>query len=1143
MRRDGSRKLITVVFGMALGILALIGVVSYRTMMEFFRSVAERHQNHLIIEKAELLLSEVKDFETGQRGYLLTGREDYARPYEVALAKVDQTFKDLESLTEDDPESRRTLHQLADLIGAKLADIQRTVELRQLRGLNAALKVVMTHEGKRSMDAIRNVITAMESRQQALLKVHEADMEASARNSVRIILAGTTLSLTLLLSAFYLLRREIAVRGRAEEALIEERKLLGVLMDNLPDYIYFKDCDSRVIRTNVAHAHAFGLRHPEQAVGKTDFDFFDPEHARQAFADEQEIMRTGLPLLDKEEKETWPDGRVSWVSTTKMPLRDSRHNIIGTFGVSRNITERRRAEMENLRLKTAIEQATEAIVITDPTGLIQYVNPAFTVITGYTSEDVLKQNPRLLKSGAQGHAFYEYLWKTITSGQTWQGEIINRRKDGSIYPEWMTISPVLDSAGSVVNYIAIKHDNTQRSRAEVDLREAKAAAEAATQAKSSFLANMSHEIRTPMNGIIGMTELALETDLSSEQREYMSIVKTSADLLMTLINDILDFSKIEAGKLDLDLIEFNLHDSIGDTIKTLALKASDKGIELISEIQPDVPAMLVGDPARLRQVLVNLLGNALKFTDKGEVVLSAKMESEDTEAATLQFTVQDTGIGIPVDRQKSVFEAFTQADSSTTRKYGGTGLGLTITSRLVELLGGRIWLESEPGRGSAFHFTARFGLGKLPVAHVRPPEFAALRGLRVLVVDDNATNRRMLEQILTLWHMAPTLADGGTAGLAVLRQAKEAEKPFALVLTDVHMPEMDGFTFVEHIQCDTQFKGITIMMLTSAGQRGDAARCRRLGVTSYLTKPIKQSELREGILTALASLGDLKTQAPLVTRHSMREGHRILRILLAEDNSVNQTLAIRLLEKQGHTVVVANNGMETLAALHDPSDRRFDLILMDVQMPDMDGFEATAVIRETEKLTGKHLPIIAMTAHAMKGDRERCLAAGMDGYVAKPIHPDELIREIQSMVEAPRTAPPEPATPASGGILRKEVILDRVGGDIDLLRGVVDIFLEDCPRMMADVQEAIAAKSTKALQDAAHSLKGAIGNFTSEGAFQAALRLEVMGQGGDLAHVEELHTALKMEMATLSMALEEMKKELASPVKSWHFYHSDLIGT
>jgi PAS domain S-box-containing protein len=659
---------------------------------------------------------------------------------------------------------------------------------------------------------------------------------------------------------------------------------------------------------------------------------------------------------------------------------------------------RRRVHQSTEVIRATLESTADGILVEDANGKIATFNRKFVEMWQVHEELLLtrKDGQLLHYMSSQLKDSEGFLLRVLQvyADKVASGDDVLLFKDGRVF-ERHTEPQRIDgrNTGRVWGF----RDVTDRHRAQEALRTAKEAAETANLAKSEFLANMSHEIRTPMNGIIGMTEIALDTELSREQREYLGMVKSSADSLLSLLNDILDFSKMEAGKLDVESIPFTLRDVLDDTMQALSLRAHQKGLELACHALSDVPDNLQGDPTRLRQIVVNLVGNAIKFTSSGEVVIRVDTEHETDEEATLHFAVQDSGVGVPIEKQRSIFDPFSQADNSTTRKYGGTGLGLTISTRLVERMGGRIWVESEVGRGSTFHFTARFRLQALLSRKPEPVDLETLRDLRVLVVDDNATNRRVLEEILLGWRMVPTLAEGGREALAILERVDMRASPFPLVLLDAQMPEVDGFSLVEKLKQDPQFKATVVIMLTSAGLRGDAARCRELGIKGYLTKPIRRSELLEVIRQVLGAQSPSQQSASLITVHSLRESRRQLRILLAEDNAVNQKLAIRLLEKRGHAVVLAETGRAVLATL---DTQTFDLILMDVQMPEMDGIEATMAIREREKITGKHIPIVAMTANAMQGDRERYLQAGMDNYVSKPLQIKEFFAIIESLMSA-----------------------------------------------------------------------------------------------------------------------------------------------
>ena len=647
-------------------------------------------------------------------------------------------------------------------------------------------------------------------------------------------------------------------------------------------------------------------------------------------------------------------------------------------------------------MRTVIDNIPDSIFAKDFAGRYLLTNNAFAKLHGFDSPEALLGKTAFDLFPKERAAFLHSADLEVmkaTKSQIIEGERSQVDAEGNLRWIQMTKVPLTNTLDEIVGVVGVNRDITPRKRAEVELLNAKEEAEAANRAKSEFLANMSHEIRTPMNGIIGMTDLVLETEITAEQSEYLHMVKSSADALLILINDILDLSKMEAGKLDLDFLSFDLRKSLIEVTKILAIKAQQKGVEFIFDVSPEVPVNVVGDPARLRQILVNLVGNAIKFTETGEIEVNIRTETQGPEGTLIRFSVRDTGIGIPADKQDKIFSAFSQADSSTTRKYGGTGLGLSIVSQLVGLMGGRLWVESGLGKGSTFYFTVQLSPGVAPGLAEMLDE-SQLSGVPILIVDDNATNRRILEQSVIHWKMMPIIVEDASSALEVLRQRQLSNARLPLVLTDAQMPGMDGFGLIERIRQNPSLANVRIIILTSGGQRGDAARCQKLGVAAYLSKPFDRLELREVLRHVLASDPHLPGAKALVTRHTLQEQWQPLSFLVAEDNAVNQKLIARLLEKRGHSVELAQNGREALEAM---KQKHFDITLMDIQMPVMDGIEATKRIREMEKFSGARMPVIALTAHAMQGDEERCLACGMDGYVTKPVKLDDLFSVIEKV--------------------------------------------------------------------------------------------------------------------------------------------------
>jgi PAS domain S-box-containing protein len=919
-------------------------------------------------------------------------------------------------------------------------------------------------------------------------------------------------------------------RRRASEALTQERYLLRVLMDNLPDAIYFKDASSRFLHINKALADYFCLREPAQAVGKSDFEFFTQEHTMLSYADEQEIIRTGQPVVGKEERRSWLDGRVRWLSTTKMPFRDRDGTIIGTFGVSRDITKVKLAEQalreSEERFRGTFQNAAVGIAHTNPTGRFLLVNEKFCAIVGYPREELLKKSFQDITHPEDLAASVDP-FTAVMRGESPGFGLEKRylRKDGS--PVWVELFVSLqrDTAGQPAYAIAVIQDISERKRLDGELRQAKESAEAANQAKDEFLANVSHEIRTPMNAILGMTELALNTPLSGDQRQCLKTVKSAADNLLGIINDLLDFAKIEAGKLELDPADFSLRTAIGDTLRALAARAHTKGLELVCQVQPDVPDALVGDVGRLRQVLLNLVGNAIKFTEQGEVVVQVKgLEGPERQKdlgpscpfvsfVDLHFAITDTGIGIAPDKQERIFRAFEQEDTSTTRKYGGTGLGLTIASRLVGLMGGQITVASKPGQGSTFAFTARFGLPPHPPkpATAAPP--VVLRDLPVLIVDDNATNRQVLCDCLCRWQMQPAVAGDGNSAMDALGDAVSAGRPFALVLLDARMPKTDGLTLAAEIRKRAEWSATRIILLTSGDRPDDLARLRELRIDAHLLKPVPSDELLDAIYRVMSRTTEEGMRGEPDSSLAPRPSPLVpsLSILVAEDNDFNAQLLNQLLGQRGHRVRIASNGREALTLAETLG---FDLLLLDVQMPELDGFQVVQTIREQELTTGRHLPVIALTARARKEDREQCLAAGMDEFLAKPIDAAHLWAAIDRVLrrdkgselrDAGNTNLPSAFVPHSSSLplLDPGVLLAACGGDAVILEKICQGFRARLPNQLQAVQVAFRERDERRLREAAHKLCGMVAAFSTI-AGETASKLEDHAARGQLEEAQAL---------------------------------------
>jgi PAS domain S-box-containing protein len=887
--------------------------------------------------------------------------------------------------------------------------------------------------------------------------------------------------------------RDVSAVDLVERRIQEAEQTSQEIINRVRDGYFELDLNGLHTRVNDAYCQIVGRARDEligldyrEVVAPEQRDATTADALRRAFGDGESMKLFEYSFSDRS------GGSPRFVEDSLSLIRDDGGQPTGYIGVRRDCTARKVAATQLLRS----EDQYQAILATiedgyfevDWQGRYRFVNEAFCRITGFDARELIGQSYKTFFDPETIQLLYDSYSAVYRTGQPLKAlEYALVAKDGTQRYVEESVTLKRGPSGEPERFMGIRRDCTARKLAERELAAAKEAAEAASRAKSEFLANMSHEIRTPMNGIIGMTELVLGTELTPYQAECLATVKSSAVSLLAILNDILDFSKIESRKLELESVPFSLVDLVNETLRPLAVAAHEKGLELAADIESDVPDMVIGDPLRLKQVLTNLAGNAVKFTHRGEVLLAVRKDRAEFGKAIVRFAVSDTGIGIPDEKHAAIFDAFSQGDGSTTRRYGGTGLGLAISSTLVRLMGGEIAMQSMPGQGSTFQFSVPLEVADPRVTTALTGGGSRLIGLRVLVVDDNAVNRQILETQLTRWRMKPLVVPGGQAALEALAAAAHDHDPFGLILLDAQMPDLDGFAVAREIGGRPELAGSTIMMLSSGGQYGDASRCRELGVSAYLIKPVKQSDLYDAISRLVEGVVAARVEIPVAAGASRR-----LNVLLAEDNVVNQRVAVGLLSKRGHEVTVAGNGREVLAAF---DAGRFDVVLMDVQMPEMGGLEAAAAIRERERQTGGHIPIVAMTAHAMAGDRERCLAAGMDGYLAKPIDPLALFAAIEKGTAMSDSLP----SPVD-----RVALLARLGGDEDLMRDVAHLFVEDCRERLEAIKSAIDRMDADLLRKEAHTLKGSAANVSADELSEAARVLESMGaakalEGADAA--------------------------------------------